>query len=371
MITMRGKYNTANVMIDEIDATTKDQIQGFLNHPAFGNTYIAIMPDCHAGKGAVVGFTMKLNNYIIPNIVGVDIGCGMLAANFGNVSVDAEALDAFVKANVPAGFNLHNNPVCEPSDEVKSLAARIGADVDKVARAVGTLGGGNHFIEAGRDSCGNVWVTIHSGSRNLGLRVANYHQGIAKDELAKYFIRDTCKDLEFLLVNSDAGADYLEDVSIAQNYASLNRQQMMRAISGFIGKPVSKIESVHNFIGEDGIIRKGATSARYGERVLIPFNMRDGIAICTGLGSSKYNCSAPHGAGRIMSRTQAKKTIDPSHFADDMRAAGVYTTTANASTIDEAPEVYKPMDSILENINETVTVDDMIRPFYSFKAGGD
>lgn len=374
MITMQGKFNTANIMIDEIDESTRSQIQGFLNHPAFANSYIAIMPDCHAGKGAVVGFTMKLNDYIIPNIVGVDIGCGMLSARFPVESFDLAAFDRFIKEKIPAGFNIRKVAEFIPeafAERLKGYCELLGMEYKKAACSIGSLGGGNHFIEAGRDSRGMVRITIHSGSRNFGLRIANYFQEIAKANLKKYFLSDTYKDLEFLLIDSKEGRAYLEAVRFASEYASMSRRIMMCEIEKFFGvKPEDVIESVHNFIGEDGIIRKGATPARAGEMVLIPFNMKDGIAICRGKGCAKYNYSAPHGAGRILSRTKAKAQLDVKSFVKEMSDAGVFTTTANADTLDEAPSAYKDKDIILRNIAEAVDVVEFIKPIYNFKAGG-
>ena len=376
MLTMKGRYNTANIMIDSIDDTTKQQIQGFLNHPAFADTYIAIMPDCHAGKGAVIGFTMKENAHVIPNIIGVDIGCGMLMAKFPIDHIDLVALDAFIKTNIPSGFSIHAQarPVSEAflTKEVAWVCDRISLDFDKTMRAIGSLGGGNHFIEAGFDSQRNLTVTIHSGSRNFGKCVADYYQKEAKSGLEKYFLKDAYPDLEFMPMDSPQGQDYLFSMRVAQRFASTNRKEMLLILSHFLKAVPSVIyESVHNFIGDDHIIRKGATSAHEGEKVIIPFNMADGIALCTGKGSAKYNNSAPHGAGRILSRTQAKKVLDASGFAMQMEEAGVYTTTANEATLDEAPGAYKPMNVILENIKETVTVDELIKPIYNFKAGGD
>lgn len=375
MIVMKGKYNTANIMIDTIDETTKAQIQSFLNHPAFGNTYIAIMPDCHAGKGAVIGFTMKLNDYIIPNIVGVDIGCGMLAARFTDFNKKVEKLDGFIKKHIPAGFNIHEISACSDSfnaDELGRWTERIGMDYNRALLSIGTLGGGNHFIEAGEDSEGQTWITVHSGSRNFGLRIADHFQNRAKALLEKFFIRNEYRELEFLPLDTQDGQDYLTAVRFAQGYASENRKTMMRIISQFMeSEPIETIESVHNFIGDDDIIRKGATPADEGRRVIIPFNMRDGIALCTGKGSSKYNFSAPHGAGRILSRSKARAQLSVSAFEKTMADAGIYTTTATEETIDEAPDAYKDMNLIMENIRETVDVNTLIKPFYNFKAGGD
>jgi RNA-splicing ligase RtcB len=371
---MKGRYNTANVMIDTIDETTKEQIQGFLNHPAFSDTYIAIMPDCHAGKGAVIGFTMKANQYVIPNIIGVDIGCGMLMARFPFKDVDFPRLDRRIKQNIPSGFSINQKISADESTirEVTNVCSMIGIDAEKALKAVGSLGGGNHFVEAGFDQEHNLVVTIHSGSRNLGKCVANFYQKKAKEGLERYFIRDQYKDLEFMPIDTDSGMDYLHCMAVAQRFASANRTEMMRRIGVHLRhEPIELIESVHNFIGEDDVIRKGATPARLGEKVIIPFNMADGIALCVGKGSSKYNNSAPHGAGRILSRAQAKRTLSTEDFSCQMKAAGVFTTTANAKTLDEAPGAYKPMDLILENIKETVDVIELIKPAYNFKAGGD
>ena len=374
----------ANVMIDEIDEATKKQIQGFLNNPAFANTYISIMPDCHAGKGAVVGFTMKLNDYIIPNIVGVDIGCGMLSGRFDPKYVDLEAFDRFIKQNIPAGFNIHKKPLWNERYEeenttghdfaqnISEYCSSIGMDHNKILCSLGTLGGGNHFIELGTVVGGGYRVTIHSGSRNFGMRIANYFQDKAKAGMKKYFMEDSFKDLEFLPLDSKDGQDYLRAVKFASYYASLNRRLMLEKISEFFGAtPSDVIESVHNFIGDDGIIRKGATPAHKDEMVIIPFNMRDGIALCRGKGSDKYNQSAPHGAGRILSRTKAKAQLDVATFQKQMADANVYTTTANKDTLDESPDAYKDKDVILKNIAETVDVVDFIVPVYNFKAGGD
>jgi RNA-splicing ligase RtcB len=364
-------------MIDSIDDSTKEQIQGFLNHPAFANTHIAIMPDCHAGKGAVVGFTMKMNDYIIPNIVGVDIGCGMLSRKFAIENIDLPNFDLFVKEHIPSGFSINNN-VSKSIDagtemdwKVKQICENIGIeDYKKALRAIGSLGGGNHFIEIGKDSENNYWVTIHSGSRNFGLKVANYYQSIAKANLKKYFIGNEYKDLEFLLTNEKDGQDYIRDLKIAQKFASLNRWEMMNRITEYLGYgSLQEIESVHNFIGDDNIIRKGATPARQNELVIIPFNMRDGLAICKGKGSSIYNYSAPHGAGRILSRTQAKKELSIDTFKEQMK--DIYTTTANIETIDEAPNAYKDKQTIIDNIKDTVDIIDFVKPVYNFKAGTD
>lgn len=372
MLTIKGRYNFANIMIDEIDDTTREQIQNLLDHPAFAKTYIAIMPDCHAGKGAVIGFTMNMNDYIIPNIVGVDIGCGVLAARFEVDGLNLPAFDQFIKKNIPAGFSIHKKAKVAEDPTLRYWTNVIGMDYGKALRSIGTLGGGNHFIEVGKDSQVNTWVTIHSGSRNFGLRIANHFQRKARKNLEQNRPGQQYKDLEYLLVDSRDGQDYLKAARYAQSYASLNRATMLEEISRFFSaEPVEVIESVHNFIGNDNIIRKGATPARKGERVIIPFNMRDGLALCTGKGSAKYNYSAPHGAGRILSRTKAKQVLSMDEFAKSMRKAGVFTTTATKETLDEAPDAYKDKELIIQNITETVEVNDFVKPIYNFKAHGE
>ena len=369
MIVIKGQYNQAHVMIDTIDDVTRSQIQDFVNNPSFNGSYIVIMPDCHKGEGSCIGFTMRMNQRIIPNVVGVDIGCGMLSRKFDIESFDIKSFDLFIKENIPSGFAI-NDKVWKGVDFFKDTVKKIGMDEGRAYRSIGTLGGGNHFIEAGFDSDNKLWVTIHSGSRNLGLQIANYHQNKAK-EICSAYGADT-RGMPFLLAESIEGKDYIHDQIIGSQYASINREVMMDKLEKFFKvSAVDSIESRHNFIDEDNMIRKGATPAHQGQRLIIPFNMRDGLAICRGKGNPKYNYSAPHGAGRILSRSKAKETLDVTNFVEDMQQAGVYTTTANASTLDEAPDAYKDMNIILENISETVDIITMVKPVYNFKASGE
>lgn len=366
---IKGKYNQANVMIDELDETTRAQIQGFVNNPSFQGSYIAIMPDCHAGVGSCIGFTMQMNDRIIPAVVGVDIGCGMLSCKFDVESFDIPAFDLFIKENIPSGFCV-NDKIFSGVDFYSHIVKKIGMDMARASRSIGTLGGGNHFIEAGYGEDGKLWVTIHSGSRNFGLQIAKYHGEVAKKLCAKRGA-DT-QGIPFLVVDSSEGRDYINDQLVGSQYASINRETMMKKLEKFFGKsPMDSIESRHNFIDDTGMIRKGATPAHEGQRVIIPFNMRDGLAICLGKGSKKYNYSAPHGAGRILSRAKAKEILDVTYFIEDMKQAGVYTTTANKGTLDESPDAYKDMSIILENIKETVDIIEMVKPVYNFKAGGE
>ena len=387
MFVMKGKYNIAKIYLDEvdIDESTKVQVQTFLNHPALSHSNIAIMPDCHAGKGAVVGFTMTMNEYIIANLIGVDIGCSVLSYNLGKVDVDLSELDKFFNENIPSGFKVYNhkNPSGWVDERIRELyqysnhftkniseiAQKINPDKeDYFFNSIGSLGSGNHYCELGVDSSGNKWLTIHSGSRNFGLQIANYHQAKAV-ALSKRFFKEE-KDLAFLPMEY-GGKEYLEDMAIAQKYASLNRRVMMqRIVNGFFKEKYEEkytIESVHNYIDLDKkIIRKGAISAQENELVIIPFNMRDGMMIGRGKGNKDWNYSAPHGAGRSMSRKQAKNELTMDAFTKSME--GIYTTSAVESTLDEAPMAYKPMDLILKNIADTVEPLTFVKPLWNFKA---
>jgi len=385
MLTIKGKYNSANIMIDELDQETISQIYSFLNHPAFAHTYIAIMSDCHKGAGAVIGYTAKMNNYIIPEVVGVDIGCGVNAYPLTGIkSIDFTVLDNFIKRYIPSGFSIHSNDkIAAKSYDDSSNFARLSEvvnytnqDMTKVLKAVGTLGGGNHFIEVDQTDSGDYWLLIHSGSRNFGLKAATFYQNKAKDLMKSMFVgADAYRGLEYLPLDNSVvklGQDYLRDMQVAQEYASKNRRAMGEIIlnSLFPSVSCSGIESVHNYINfEDNIIRKGAISAHEGEKLVIPFNMRDGSIIATGKGNSKWNYSAPHGAGRVMSRRKAKESITVADFENEMK--GIFTTTANQSTIDEAPMAYKDKSLIVDAIGETVNIEFFMKPVYNYKSSGN
>jgi len=372
MLIIKGKYNIAKVMIDEIDATTQEQIQKFVNHPAFSKKRIAIMPDCHAGKGSCIGFTMQLGNYIMPQIVGVDIGCGMLATNLGVIDIDPVKLDEFVKNNIPAGHEINDEPFVSVSDRwttFDTVCKNVGVESGKALRAIGSLGGGNHFIEADKDEYGNTWIVIHSGSRNFGKRIADYYQAEAKKLMQLFFIEPEL-DMEFIPIHEKLAQDYLEAMEMAQHYAHVNRWEMMNRITSFLNViPISNIESVHNYIDfDDKIIRKGAIRAHEAEECIIPFNSAEGSALCRGKGNAEWNYSAPHGAGRLMSRTQAFAQLDYKEYQKRLADNNVYSSTANSSTLDEAPMAYKNMESILSAIEPTVEVISMLKPFYNFKS---
>jgi len=302
MLTYKGAYNSANVMLDEVEKTTEEQIRGFLEHPAFAHTYIAIMPDCHAGAGAVIGYTAKMNGYIIPDIVGRDVGCGILAIKLGQdffigenlkeyitLNFTLQKLDNFIKKRIPSGFSHRREPPISKYDkevvDIIQLANKLELDSHDVLCQLGTLGGGNHFIELNKDPEDNYWLVIHSGSRNFGSRIAGYYQDKAKELMKKMFLdqsksADVFKGLEFLPLGH-GGEEYIEAMKIAQGFASSNRKLMAKMIlEGVFSldmEKVEQIESVHNYINfEDNIVRKGAIQALEGQRVVIPLNMRDG-----------------------------------------------------------------------------------------------
>jgi RNA-splicing ligase RtcB len=291
------------------------------------------------------------------------------------------ALDKFIREEIPSGFKVNAKEIylngafgIDFKESVEAVCKSIDLDSHRVLLSLGSLGSGNHFLECGHDSEKNIWVTIHSGSRNFGKCVAEFYQDKAKAGLKKYFLDGIYPELEFLPIDSKDAKDYMKAMKAAQVFASYNRYEMARRLMLFFGEtePIEFIESVHNFIDFDGrVIRKGATPANLGQKVLIPFNMKDGVAICVGKGSEKYNCSAPHGAGRILSRKKAKELLNVEAFKLEMADAAVFTTSAGADTLDEAPGAYKDKDLILDNIKETVDVIDFIKPFYNFKAGGD
>lgn len=397
------------IFTENIEPEALNQIYTLVKQPAFADCKVRIMPDVHAGAGCVIGFTADLGDKVIPNIVGVDIGCGMLAVELGEEDIDLAALDEIIRKYVPSGRNVHEGGDHVPFEEIKELRCyRELKDTKRLERSVGTLGGGNHFIEVDVDPATNVkYLIIHTGSRNLGKQVADYYQNLAveimqdKDELyarqekliAEYKaqgrrkeIQSAIKELhrkfspnplgipkELCYLTGKYREDYLHDMKICQHFAAVNRYDIANRILGnlygidiaYFGLPM--FETIHNYI-EFGtnMVRKGAISAKAGEPVLIPINMRDGCIIGRGKGNEDWNCSAPHGAGRIMSRSKAKEVVSLAEFEDSMK--GIYTTSVGQSTIDEAPMVYKPMEEIVANIADTVDIITIIKPIYNYKA---
>ncbi len=369
-----GKYNNAHIFTEIIDGEAISQIYQLLNVPAFENSQIRIMPDVHFGSGAVVGFTMTLNEYVCPKVVGVDIGCGVSAYKVGKVDFSLPEFDDYLRTNIPAGREV--NPfrkVVEVSDELQKLIVKVGIkEYERIVKSIGTLGGGNHFIELAKDAENNVWLIIHSGSRYLGVLVCEYHTIKAREWLSKKFKgAGAYHRFEFMPIK-DEGAEYIEDLKLTQQYASLNRQTMAQTlIEGFFATKLNKceaIESVHNYIDfTDKVIRKGSISARKDKPVIIPLNMRDGSILAVGKGNSEWNLSAPHGAGRLLSRSDAKEVITIEEYRSAMN--GIYSSCIDTSTIDESPMAYKPKDEIIDRIKDTVDIVSVIKPIYNYKAG--
>lgn len=395
------------IFTENIEPEALNQVYTLIKQPAFADCKVRIMPDVHAGAGCVIGFTADLGEKVIPNIVGVDIGCGMLTVELGNIDLDLATVDQIIRAKVPSGRNVHEGRPFA-FDRLKELRCyRELKDTKRLERSIGTLGGGNHFIEVDVDEDGTKYLIIHTGSRNLGKQVAEYYQNLAveimqgKDELyakqeqliAEYKAQGRRKEIQKAIkelhrkfnpnplnipkdlcyLTGKYREDYLHDMEICQHFASLNRYHIANIIVGdLFGADIAywklpMFETIHNYI-EFGtnMVRKGAISAKAGEPLLIPINMRDGCILGKGKGNDDWNCSAPHGAGRIMSRSKAKEVVSLKEFEDSMQ--GIFTTSVGQSTIDEAPMVYKPMAEIVENIADTVEIVKIIKPIYNFKA---
>jgi tRNA-splicing ligase RtcB (3'-phosphate/5'-hydroxy nucleic acid ligase) len=375
MFEINGQHNTIKVMLPpgNIDEATLSQLKIIANFEPFTGSKIAVMPDCHAGKGCCVGLTMTNFKVVVPNLVGVDIGCGMCVVPLPEAiksPKDFERFDKALRIAVPSGFNIHPEPVAEldameTKNAFEALALKVEADIAKVFCSIGTLGGGNHMVEVDQSGNGDQFLLIHSGSRNLGLRVCNYHQNIAKVNCqARGF--NIPGGLEFL--EGSQADEYLADMLVAQRYARLNRETMASQLfQKFFG--TSDISAgyhcTHNYVA-DGFIRKGACSAQNGEKVVIPLNMRDGVILGRGKGNEEWNFSAPHGAGRLYSRSQAKRHLDLKDFQNSMKE--VWTSSVSKETLDESPMAYKPQKLILQAIAETIAVDEVCKPVYNFKA---
>lgn len=398
MIELQGKYSTAKVFTDVVDNESISQVINLLNQPYIEGSKVRMMPDIHAGAGCTIGTTMTISDKICPNLVGVDIGCGMETIRIKETFIEPQKLDKVIRSEIPSGFEIRKNPHRFSKDiDLSGLYCAKKIKLDRAYNSIGTLGGGNHFIEANKDEDGHIYIVVHSGSRHLGLEIANLYQEAAyasltsysKDEIEKIIeelktagrqkeIQNVLKNLKakhspipkpLAYVEGELFEQYLHDMHIAQQYANLNRKAMMDTIVKAMGFHVEEqFTTIHNYIDvENMILRKGAVSAQAGERLLIPINMRDGSLVCTGKGNEDWNCSAPHGAGRLMSRSEAKQTFTVSEFKKQMD--GIYTTSVGRSTLDECPMAYKNMEDIVNNIEPTVTINSVIKPIYNFKAG--
>lgn len=391
------------IFTDNIEPEALNQIYNLIKQPAFADCKVRIMPDVHAGKGCVIGFTADLGEKVIPNIVGVDIGCGMLTAEIGKIDIDFEKLDNVIRKNIPSGRTVRDYEV--NFTEMEQLHCKDSLkNMNWLKCSLGTLGGGNHFIEVDEDSDGVKYLVIHTGSRNLGKQVAEIYQQIAiesmqgvpklneeSDRLIEEYkrngrqkeIQKALSELkrkwkpdklnipkELCYLTDKKRDNYLHDMKICQQFALINRQMIKDIIFDGMGwkmNDVDVFQTIHNYIDhETNIVRKGAISAKAGEKVLIPINMRDGCIIGIGKGNDDWNQSAPHGAGRIMSRSKAKEMVSLEEFQHSMD--GIYTTSVSVSTLDESPMVYKPIDEIISNIKDTVDILKIIKPIYNFKA---
>jgi len=366
MITITGAYNTAKIFTDALESSAEGQIQALLDQPFTAGSRIRMLPDVHAGAACVVGTTMTIGDKVVPNLVGVDIGCGMETVKLTTARVDLPRLDSFIHDHIPAGMTVRQTPHAY-ADEARldELVCAKQLNLARGALSLGTLGGGNHFIEIDRDDEGALYVVVHSGSRNLGLQVAQHYQNAAAKALGR------SSEIPPMLAYCEGAllADYLHDMEILQAYAALNRRAIADAVlKGGKLKEDFRFSTTHNYIDlAHGILRKGAVSAQAGETLLIPINMRDGALICQGLGNPDWNFSAPHGAGRLMSRSEVKQRFTLSAYKKEMQ--GVFSTTVNAETLDECPMAYKSMEEILTHIEPTVRVVKQIFPIYNFKAG--
>lgn len=397
MIELNGKYNSAKIFTDVIDQSAIAQIIELLNQQFTQNEKIRIMPDVHAGAGCTIGTTMTIKNKIVPNMVGVDIGCGMEVVQLEQTELDLQRLDEFIHANIPSGMNSRNSPHPASSQiNPEDLRCSAHVNIPLAYKSIGTLGGGNHFIEVDSDEDGNKYLVVHSGSRHLGLEVAEYYQREAyrnlcgnSDEQIKAAIeklkaqgksnkiQSTIEKLkekqteipyEMAYVSGQLFDDYIHDMKITQQFAVLNRKTMVDDIIKAFNLTVCDcFTTIHNYIDTDEmILRKGAVSARKGERLLIPINMRDGSLICVGKGNMDWNQSAPHGAGRLMSRGKAFATLTMEEFEKEM--AGIYSTSVTPQTLDESPMAYKRLEDIVDNVTPTVKIVKRITPIYNFKA---
>lgn len=396
---LKGEYGTAFLTIDDFEPECLEQIQTCLNHPAF-KTHMVIQPDGHAGAGSIVGSTFPLTDKVVVNTIGVDIGCGILSLKLNDEFIRFKLLDEFIREVIPLGFSINNTPKFTIEHDFPFESATrthekfvkkynkifntdmgsLSYDYDwyenkckkewiwvnptQVDSAISSLGGGNHFIEVGQDKSNNYWLTVHTGSRNFGLKIANHYQS----EAIKHDINNN-KDLAY--IPYPESFEYFEAMIFAQKYAQLNRKCIIERIIDYSGLSPSDdyIESIHNYIDfDDMVVRKGAIRSYIGERMIIPFNMRDGILMCEGKSNPEWNYSAPHGAGRVMSRNKAKKNIKIETYKTQMN--GIYSSSVNESTLDEAPDAYKPPQKIIDAITPTATIIDRLKTVYNLKASG-
>ena len=401
MLELNGKYNKAKIFTDKIDQDSITQIILLCNQEFTKELSIRMMPDVHAGSGCTVGTTMTIKDKIVPNLVGSDIGCGMETVKLREKEIDLKELDRLIYARIPSGFAVRKkNHAYVKRLRISELRCLKHVDTLKAEKSLGTLGGGNHFIEVDKDEEGSLYLVIHSGSRRLGLEVAGFYQKAGYHRLNKSSYEDvqrltaylkqqnreseiesevkkllstktTSVPKELAYVEGEIFEDYVHDMKIVQEYALLNRKAMIEELlSGMNLHAEETFTTVHNYLDtENMILRKGAVSAQKGEKILIPINMRDGSLICIGKGNPDWNYSAPHGAGRLMSRSEAKELFTVEEYKKEME--GIFSTSVGRGTIDESPMAYKSMEDITENIGDTAEIVQVIRPIYNFKASAE
>ena len=398
MIEIKGKFNTALCYTPTLEAAAAEQIRAVCDQEAFAGCKIRIMPDVHAGKGCTIGTTMTIRDKIVPGMVGVDIGCGMETVRLAEKEIDFAALDALIRREIPSGENVRReeHPLNAEID-LSQLRCAPHVSIERARRSIGTLGGGNHFIEVDRGENGDLYLVVHSGSRYLGTQVCKYYQdegryamwGGARHQVAELIaeyraagrsqeIQRAIDELrrehpisipgDLAYVEGQLFEDYIHDMRITQHFALLNRKAMTDVILRGMGlTKVEEFTTIHNYIDTaKRILRKGSVSAEAGEKLLIPINMRDGSLICIGKGNEEWNCSAPHGAGRIMSRKQALARLSMAEYASEME--GIWSSCVVRDTLDESPMAYKPLDEIVSEIGPTAEIVERIRPVYNFKA---
>ena len=395
---IKGKYGIAKVYASFIDENTKVQIKELMDQKFIKDLDVRIMADCHAGKGCVIGTTMKVKDKIVPNLVGVDIGCGMLTVKLGKIDVNLIKLDRFIRKKIPNDNDVYNEEQKFNVDVTKLRCYEFIKNKSHINKSMGTLGGGNHFIEIDKDDENNLYLVIHSGSRNLGKQVCEYYSKVAKEEylknkeknykaLVKRYkklnkeykieeglnkLKEKYNSINFDLVPLEGKAfnDYMFDMDIAQKFAYENRERMAYKILEFLELNLNDFEyfhTIHNYINmEDKILRKGSISAYENEEILIPINMRDGSILAKGKSNEDYNYSAPHGAGRIFSRKEAREIVTLEDFKKSME--GIYSTSVQVDTLDESPFAYKSIEDIIPNILPTVEIVKILKPIYNFKA---
>ena len=380
METIKGAYTSAQIFTtnnkeNAIDQYAYAQLQMICDQESSKNCRIRVMPDVHPGKVGTIGLTMTIGKRIIPNLIGIDIGCGMTLTQIKGKKIEYQKLDTVIRENVPSGFSIRTKPHHFSNEfDFGSLRCSKYIRTDEAILSLGSLGSGNHFIEADKDDDGNLYLVIHSGSRHLGKEMTEYYLG----EGQKYAkSKGLSVPYEITWLEGQLLDDYLHDLQIVQQFASLNRTIILdELVKGMKWKLIDSYECIHNYIDTSNdtiqmfgspILRKGAISAKADEKVIIPINMRDGIILGTGLGNVEWNCSAPHGSGRIMKREDVKNHYTVSSFKSEMK--GIYSSCIGKETLDEAPFAYRPLSDIAEIIGDTVTINKVIKPVYNFKAG--